>query len=264
MHNTKTLRVMVISIIIMLTIQGTAAASGPFGPPQPVSRPAGGLHTGFGYWLQEDKLKNSNEEYISRQQQIYSELGYGFQKNWDLFARVGLSGLKLFDAFSPATTATTTSKNDFSENWKFFTTLGAKGFYPVHPAFGIGAFVQGSYYFSDFTDNTTGTRNGAPFTIELGLKNLWDISAGIGFQATIPWGVNLYVGPYIYYTETKAAPSANITGLALTAGETTLKNNALFGGFAGIDAPLSRGFRLQIEGKYADRLSGGAAITYSY
>jgi hypothetical protein len=28
--------------------------------------------------------------------------------------------------------------------------------------------------------------------------------------------------------------------------------------------PLSRGFRLQVEGKYADRLSGGAAVTYSY
>jgi hypothetical protein len=262
MH-TKTLKVLVISMVIMLTIQGTAAASGPFGPPQPVSRPAGGLHTGIGYWLQEDKLKN-NEEYISRQQQIYSELGYGFQKNWNLYARVGLSGLKLFDAFNPTTTATTTSKNDFSENWKFFSTLGVKGFYPVRPSFGIGAFVQGTYYFSDFTDNVTGIQRGVPFTVELGLKNLWDVNVGIGFQATIPWGINLYIGPYLYYGEAKVSPSANITGLALTSGETTLRNNTVFGGFAGIDVPLSRGFRLQIEGKYADRLSGGAAVTYTY
>jgi hypothetical protein len=261
--DTKTLKIMLIVMVIMLIIQGTAVASGPFGPPQPISRPAGGLHTGIGYWLQEDKLKN-NEEYISRQQQVYSELGYGFQRNWDLYARVGLATMNLFDAFNPTTTATTTSKNDFKENWKFFSTLGIKGFYPVRPAFGIGVFVQGTYYFSDFTDNVTGTRGGAPFTVELGLKNMWDVNAGIGFQATIPWGINLYIGPYVYYMETKVSPSASITGLALTSGETTLRNNAVFGGFGGIDVPLSRGFRLQIEGKYADRLSGGAAVTYSY
>jgi hypothetical protein len=258
-------KVLTIFIVVILAIQGTAAiAGGPFGPPQPLSRPAGGLHTGIGYWFQEDKLKSNSDEYTSRQQQIYSELGYGFQRNWDLFARVGVATQKLFDAFNPTTTATTTSKNDFTENWKFFTTLGAKGFYPASPAFGVGAFVQGTYYFSDFTDNVSGMRNGAPFTVELGLKNMWDVNAGIAFQATVPWGINLYVGPYVYYAETKVSPSANITGLALTSGETTLRNNAVFGGFAGIDAPLSKGFRLQIEGKYADRLSGGASITYSY
>ncbi len=262
MH-TKTFKVMVISIVIMLTIKGTVAASGPFGLPQPVSRPTGGLHTGIGYWLEENKFKN-NEEYIIRQQQIYSELGYGFQKNWDLYARVGLSKIKLFDAFSPTTKATTTSKNDFEDNLKFFSTLGVKGFYPVHPAFGIGAFIQGTYYFSDFTDNISGIQGSVPFTVELGLKNLWDVNVGIGFHATVPWGINLYIGPYFYYGEAKVSPSANIAGLALTSGETILRNNTVFGGFAGIDAPLSRGFRLQVEGKYADRLSGGAAVTYAY
>jgi hypothetical protein len=261
----KTVKVMLIVMVVMLTMAGRAAASGPFGPPEPLARPAGGLHTGIGYWLQEDKLKN-NEEYLSRQQQVYSELGYGFRKNWDLYARVGLASQKLFDAFNPTTTATTTGKNDFSENWKFFGALGIKGFYPLRPVFGIGAFVQGTYYFSDFTDNATGTRNGAPFTVEIGLKNMWDVSAGIGLQATIPGDINLYIGPYVYYMETKVAPSAGIAGLALTAGEIILRNNAVCGVFGGIDVPLSRGFRLQVqvEGKYADRLSGGAAVTYSY
>ena len=77
--NTQTLKVMVISIVIMLTIQGTAAASGPFGPPQPVSRPAGGMHTGIGYWLEENKFKN-NEEYIIRQQQIIPNWAMAFKK----------------------------------------------------------------------------------------------------------------------------------------------------------------------------------------
>jgi hypothetical protein len=261
--DTKTLKIIMISLVIILATQGKAAASGPFGPPQPVSKPAGGLHTGIGYWLQEDKFKG-NEEYIIRQQQIYSELGYGFQRNWDIYARIGLATPRIFDAFLPATAATVTDRNDFSENWKFFSTLGLKGYYPISSAFGIGAFVQGTYYFSDFKDNVTGFRNGVPFTVELALEKSWDINAGIGFQATIPWGINLYIGPYIYYAETKASSSAAVIDLHLTPVETTLKNNAVFGGFAGIDAPLAKGFRLHVEGKYADRLSAGVAVIYAY
>lgn len=254
---------MVISLVFIFMTQGTAASSGPFGPPHPSSRPAGGLHTGIGYWLQEDKFKG-NEEYIIRQQQVYSELGYGFQRNWDIYARIGLTNLKVLDAFLPATAAMTTDRIDFSDNWKLFSTLGVKGFYPISSAFGIGAFVQGTYYFSEFKDSATGSRNGAPFSVELGLRNLWDINAGIGFQATLLRGITLYTGPYVYYAEAKLSPSVTVTGLPITSAETTLKNNAAFGGFAGIDAPLTRGFHLHLEGKYADRLSAGVAIIYTY
>ena len=38
----------------------------------------------------------------------------------------------------------------------------------------------------------------------------------------------------------------------------------LLGGFAGADVPLGRGFRLDVEGQYSERLSLGAAVTYSY
>ena len=67
--------------------------------------------------------------------------------------------MKISDAFRSTQISTTTSKNDFEDNWKFFGTLGAKGFYPFNKAFGIGAFVQGSYYFRDFTDNVSGMPN---------------------------------------------------------------------------------------------------------
>ncbi len=71
---------------------------------------------------------------------------------WEIYGRIGISDLKIFDAFSSTNVLTTTSKNDFEENWKFFGTLGAKGFYPINNIFGIGAFLQGSYNFSNFTD----------------------------------------------------------------------------------------------------------------
>ena len=37
-----------------------------------------------------------------------------------------------------------------------------------------------------------------------------------------------------------------------------------FGGFGGVDIPLFKGFHLNLEGRYAERLSAGAAISYTY
>jgi len=78
----------------------------------------------------------------------------------------------------------------------FFSTLGAKGFYPINKTFGIGAFIQGTYYFSNFTDDVAGTNNNSgPFTTDLKVKNLFDVNFGVGFQATIPYGIKIICGP---------------------------------------------------------------------
>ncbi len=248
--------------LILFTVNGTAAAGGFFGPPQSISKEAGGLNTGFGYARQEDIYKN-DKELIIRQNQVYSQLGYG-AKNWELYGRIGVSDLKISDAFSSTQASTMTFKNDFEDNGKFFGTLGAKGFYPFNKTFGIGAFMQGSYYFTDFTDNVSGTYNGAPFTTELKVKNLWDVNFGLGFQVTVPYGIKLYVGPYAYYSEAKAALSQNIPGLKFERGDVTIKNTTNIGGFTGVDVPLAKGFHLNVEGQYSEKFSVGAAVTYSY
>jgi hypothetical protein len=258
----KRLNLMVISAFLIFTVHGTAGAGGPFGPPQPVSKEAGGLHTGIGYWYHEDKYKNGTE-HVTRQNQVYSQLGYGAQ-NWEIYGRIGVSDLKIFDAFSSTQASTTTSKEDFEDNWKFFGTLGTKGFYPFNKTFGIGAFMQGSYYFSDFTDNVSGIHAGAPFTTELKVKNLWDVNFGLGFQATVPYGIKLYIGPYVYYSEAKLSLSANIPGLNSDTGNLRVRNATNIGGFTGVDVPLARGFHLNVEGQYSERFSVGAAVTYSY
>jgi hypothetical protein len=259
----KIIKNIVIIVFVILIAPGRAAAGGPFGPPQPILKEAAGIHTGIGYWSHEDQYKNDTEQVI-RQNQVYSELGYGSRNGWEIIARVGLSDLKLTDAFSSSTASTATSKNDFEEHGKFFTTLGAKGYYPFNKTFGIGAFIQGSYSFSDFTDPVSGTRNGVPFSVELRVKNLWDLNFGMGFQATVPHGIKIYIGPYLHYSEFKVSPSADVAGIALAAGETTMKNKTVLGGFTGIEVPLAKGFRLNLEGQYAERLSAGAAVFYVY
>jgi hypothetical protein len=259
---TKRLKVILTSVFILLAFNGTAVGGGLFGPPQSISKEAGGLNTGIAYWVHEDKYKNE-QELVIRQNQVYSQLGYG-ARHWEIYGRIGISDLKISDDFSSTQASTTTSKNDFEDKSNFFGTLGAKGFYPFNKNFGIGAFVQGSYYFTDFTDNVSGTYNGAPFTSELKVKNLWDVNFGLGFQVTVPFGIKLYIGPYAYYSEAKTSLSQNIPGLKFEPGDGAIKSTTNLGGFAGIDVPLPKGFHLNVEGQYSERFSVGVAVTYSY
>ena len=251
------------SVSILLFVRGIAVAGGPFGPPEPIAKPGGGLHTAFGYWYQQDTYKNGTE-YAIRQNQIYSEAGYGFGNRWEVHARIGLSDLKVMDAYRSTSASTVAFRNDFAENWKFFTAVGAKGFYPINGVFGIGSFIHGTYYFSDFTDKVSGTQTGAPYSVDVGVKGLWDVNFGVGLQATVPYGVKMYIGPYIYYSEARIASSATIAGLAVTAGEATIRNKNVLGGFAGVEVPLPKGFRLNLEGQYSERLSAGVAVAYTY
>jgi hypothetical protein len=259
----KSLKIIVIIVFVILSVPERAAAGGPFGPPEPIAKEVGGYHTGIGYWFHEDTYKNGAEQ-VTRQNQVYSELGYGSRNGWEITGRVGMSDLTLVDAFSSSTASTVPSKKDFEEHGKFFSTLRAKGFYPINKTFGMGAFIQGTYYFSDFIDTVSGTRNGVPFSVELRVKNLWDVNFGMGFQVTVPYGIKMYIGPHVYYSELKVSPSADVAGVAFASGETTMKNKTGFGGFAGIEVPLAKGFRLNLEGQYAERPSVGAAVIYVY
>jgi hypothetical protein len=259
--HTAKLKAIFMSAILIFAFHETAAA-GPFGPPQPLSREAAGLQTAFGYWYHEDEYENGRENVI-RQNQIYSQLGYG-ARNWMIYGRIGGADLSISDAFRSNQASTSTSDSDFEGNWKLFGTLGAKGFYPFNTVFGIGVFLQGSYAFGDYTDQVSGNYNGTPFSAELKAENLWDVNFGIGFQATAPKDIKLYVGPFFYYSEARMSQSANVPGLEFSAGNSTIQNETKAGGFAGVDVPLGRGFRLNVEGQYSARFSVGAAVTFSY
>lgn len=261
MKNRKAKRAAVVALII--TVFPALALAGLIGPPQPVSRKDGGLHTGIGYWHHEDKLKDGRD-YTLKQNQLYTHAGYGSGDLWEIYGRIGISDVKLQNAFSPTQSATTSSKTDLEDNWNnFFGTLGAKIFTPVGRTFGLGAFAQGTWFFNDFSDSASGTRNGSPFISELKIKELWDVNFGIAFQATVMDETRLYAGPYLYYSEAKISPSANIPGLQFT-GDETLKSKSNAGGFAGVDTPLGKGFRANIEAQFSDRVSIGGAITFTY
>ncbi|MCE5211299.1 MAG: hypothetical protein LLG40_07080 [Deltaproteobacteria bacterium] len=257
------LLITLVLLLIFAVCPRIVAAAGLFGAPQTVSKEAGGINTAVGYWYHEDTCQNGADHKI-RQNMIYSQAAYGAGNIWEIYARLGVSDLKIFDVFSSADPSTATGKDDFEENWKFSGTLGAKIFYPFNETFGMGAFVQGTYYFSNFTDNVSGISGGVPFVADLKVKNLWDVNFGVGLQATLSCGMRLYAGPYLYYSEAKMSLSAAVPGLEYAAGNVSVENKSTAGGFAGADIPLAKGFRLNIEGQYADRFSAGAAISYTY
>ena len=238
-------------------------ASGLFGPPQTVSKEAGGLNTAIGYFYSEDIFKNDTDHLI-RQNSVYSQVAYGANNMWEIYGRIGAADMNISDCFNSTEDSTTTNKLDFEESWKFFGTLGAKGFYPITKIFGIGAFIQGTYHFSNYKDNVEGSNNGKSYVAELKIKNLWDINAGLGFQLTVPLDIKLYAGPYVYYSEAKASLDRNIPGIEYAAGNVSIRNKSIAGCFAGVDIPLFKGFHLNVEGQYAERFSAGAAISYTY
>jgi hypothetical protein len=251
------------SALLILAVNSVATAGGLFGPPQTISKEAGGLNTAIGYRYYEDTFK-SDQDHVIRQNQIYSQVAYGSSGRWEVYGRIGISDLKIFDAFTSTAVSTATDKDHFEENWKFFGTIGAKGFYPFNSVFGMGAFIQGSYNFSNYTADVAGVHNTAPFIADLKIKNLWDVNFGLGFQATLPHGIKLYTGPYAYYAEADGCLSSVIPGIQSGNQKVLWKNKSIAGGFFGADIPLAKGFRLNIEGQYTDRFSVGSAITYTY
>ncbi len=259
----KRLKTIVASVFFLFALQGIAAAGGLFGPPQPSSKEGGGLATAIGYWRYEDEYDSGKERRTFKQNQVYSQLGYG-KKNWEIFGRIGIADLEILDAFRSSLAATVTSKNNFDDTGNWFGTLGAKGFYPFNNLLGIGAFIQGSTYFGDFTDHVSGTNNGAPFETEFKVKHLWDVNFGLSLQLTFPVGLKLYAGPYASYSEADGSLSPTVPGLLSDTGSFNIRKGTNLGGFAGIYFPLSHGFHLSVEGQYSKNFSIGTAVTFIY
>lgn len=255
--------VMLLMVVSALAIPPRADASGLFGPLQTVSREQGGLNTAVGYLYHEDTYENG-ESYRVKQNEIYSQAAYGAKNIWEIYGRVGVSNMKLSGIFASSDHFVETSKDDFEADWEFFGALGAKVFYPINAVFGVGAFMQGTYYFTDFSDHASITSGGVPIKTEMKFENLWDADFGIGLQAQLPGGAKLYAGPYIYYSEADMSLSSDWTGTEYTKKDHTVSNQSMAGGFLGADIPLIRGFRLNVEGQFADRFSAGLAVSYTY
>jgi len=259
---TKKIIVGFLSIFIALWFTISAEAAGLFGPPEPIGKKEGGLRTGIAYQDYQDRFKNGSD-YIFKQRVIYSEASYAARSLWEIYGRIGIADLKIIDAYQNSSVLSM-SKNDFEDNWSFFGTLGGKLFHPAGDNYGIGIFFQASHALSDYNDSVSGIFNGIPFLSEIKVKNLWDASMGIGLQAKLFSSTKLYGGPYLSHAEAEVSSSPATGSSGLTSGDNTIQNKTKVGGFVGFAFPLYKMFNLNIEANCTQRLSIGAAITFSY
>ena len=126
---TKNFLSIALTASLIFAISPTVMAAGLFGPPQTVSKEAGGLNTAIGYWYHEDTYTHG-ADHIIRQNEVYSQVAYGAKNIWEIYARIGVSDLKVFDVFGSTDASTTTNKNDFEENWKFLALWEQRAFTP--------------------------------------------------------------------------------------------------------------------------------------
>ena len=124
---TTNFKIFTLAALIILVFNTLALASGLFGPPQTVSKETGGLNTAIGYFYYEDTFKKDTDHLI-RQNSIYSQVGYGANNMWEIYGRIGVADLKIFDVFISTDALTTTNKNNFEENWKFLVLWGQRAF----------------------------------------------------------------------------------------------------------------------------------------
>lgn len=226
--------------------------AGPFGSPEPTAKEGTGFHIGAGYWYNEDKFKFDDSDFKFKHNQVYIEIGQRFS-NAEIIARIGASDAKA---------------DDLSDSAKTFGTLGFKWYVPLGSNFGVGPILQGTYYFGDFKDNVTFTSGATSVVGELKLSDYWDVRGGIAFQATITPQFKVYAGPFVYYSESKleaTLPPGFIWVKTGTSVDTeTAKSKSNFGGFLGVDLPLTKQFHINLESQYSECFSGGGSLSYSF
>lgn len=227
---------------------GTAQA-GEFGASAPYTK-EGQFSMALGYSYTDSKVKiddtsvAGDSDQTFTQNQFYLEGGYGIAKDWEMFLRLGAADLKAKGAFVDSSLPGGTE--DFSSGYKFFGTLGFRGEFYKTPSFGIGAFLQGSYFSnSDDTDAA-----GSKFE----LKSMYEIDFGLDIHGKVG-PVLLYAGPFLYVFRGDVEDTDTTLSPPTVIGSTSFKENTLVGGYAGARVPFGGSFYANFEGRYQ---SGGA------
>jgi len=276
----------VVFAVLMLLVASSAAYAGQFGAPEPTAK-EGKVALGVGYfhfsakWKPKDADKTdpssgTNDkiwrEVKSNQNQAYLQLSYGFMKNAEVYIRGGAADEKVKNAFETGNRFGATRsgfKSDLEDGYKPFGTIGAKGVFNISDSFGIGPFVQASFY-SSYEDSASGTAGGIPETQKIKVSSPWEVDLGLGLQGKIG-GAIIYGGPVVYWAKQKNEWTGKLTGGVYTATgtdtytvSTTYKEKGNVGGFAGLRVPLSKSLGIEVEGQYKSEFSFGGALTYAF
>ncbi|MCX8021981.1 MAG: hypothetical protein N2745_04330 [Syntrophorhabdaceae bacterium] len=224
-----------------------------YGSPEPTAK-AGSFAVQGGYYYNTNKLEGFGDSFDMKSHNAYFQGNFGILKDWEIYGRVGAANMKVKELF--------TANEDFNDKAKFFASAGFKGVFYRMNGFSLGLFGQASYY-TNYKDDRTVKAAGGVGTWDMKLKNLWDLTGGIGFQAKFSPYLYLYGGPFVYLTQVDACYTSTVPG-QLADTTRTLKGKNNFGGFLGLAIPLTKKISLNLEGQVKTNISGGAAISYAF
>ena len=240
------------SILAVIVIVSVASA-GEFGPPEPTAAP-GKFSVGAGYWFDQSSVKLDSNHLLgtmtSKSNQYYLQGTYTFLKDWEVYGRFGGADQKI-----------DSDARNFSDSAEPYGTLGFKGLAYQYKNFGIGPFVQGSWY---------GDHTGV-------MHNQWDLNLGISAQYKVPVGgcdLTVYGGPFAYlqqgdsnlhYHSLYRSYAAVGFPLPPASFQDDIKEKNNFGGFLGVKFPIVRQkVFFTAEGQLTDKVSAGASIAYAF
>lgn len=227
-------KIFIFVILTLLCSFGIASAAGMFGAPEGASRP----YMALGYSYEQNGMKmDDGPDFIAKQNQMFLQGGYGWSGS-EVYMRLGFSDLRV---------QPNDMDNTFSDSYQPYGAIGAKYFSRINEAWGIGPFIQATYYFSDFSQYVNSTN--------VSVKNWWDTSIGFGVQYKVASSIAVYAGPFISWSNGKLY-SNDVS--------TDFESNTNFGAYLGATGKVNDKVSVTAEGKYTDYFSGGLMVNYSF
>lgn len=143
----------------------------------------------------------------------------------------------------------------FRDGYKPFARAGVKWMPLRWSRFGFGATVEGGLQsnYEVVVPIPGGSATGR-------VRNLWDVKAGVGPQASFGDFLTVYGGALAAYARADIWTESTFQGKLFAKYRTTDG----IGGFAGARIALPRGVSVEVEAQSAGVFSGGAALAYSY
>lgn len=224
-------KIFALVVSILLCSFSFTYAAGMFGAPEG----AYGPYMGLGYWYDQTGMTPDNgSDFTIKQNQGFVQGGYGWSGS-EIYARFGFSDLRA-------------QENDvdskFVDAYRTYATLGGKYFGRINEAFAVGPFIQGTYYFSEFSQN------------DVSIKDWWDVALGLGFQYKAASNVKLYAGPYIYWSDGKIESGKT---------STNFDPQADGGVYFGVTYDVNKKLNVTAEGKYnSNDFSGGLMVNHPF
>jgi len=240
----------IVAIVLFVMVVGIAHAS-QFGPQEPIAKD-GNFSMSAGYTYYTGKWEGGGDNYKMTQNQAFIQGSFTFKKLWEAYARVGGANMKIDDLF--------VAGENFQDKTQFFGTAGLKGLLYNTPAFGIGPFLQASY-FGNYKDSRNVTSGGTSGTWDLKWKNQWDVTFGIGMQTKLN-GIILYGGPFVYWAQASLDSSSAVNNIPNRSYTFNEKNN--IGGYLGLRIPATKNISVDVEGEVKNNVTGGIKVNYAF